>query len=97
MTKRIFRTIFFVTISVFIASVLLFMTVLYDYFSGVEQNQLQTQLELASQGVMNEGQKYFDGLESQNYRITWIGTDGSVLYDSASDANDMENHFEREK
>lgn len=97
MTKRIFRTIFFVTISVFIASVLLFMTVLYDYFSGVEQNQLQTQLELASQGVMNEGQKYFDGLESQNYRITWIGTDGSVLYDSASDANDMENHFEREE
>lgn len=97
MTKRIFRTIFFVTISVFIASVLLFMTVLYDYFSGVEQNQLRIQLELASQGVMNEGQKYFDGLESQDYRITWIGTDGSVLFDSASDANDMENHFEREE
>lgn len=97
MTKRIFRTIFFVTISVFIASVLLFMTVLYDYFSGVEQNQLHIQLELASQGVMNEGQKYFDGLESQDYRITWIGTDGSVLFDSASDANDMENHFEREE
>lgn len=97
MTKRIFRTIFFVTISVFIASVLLFMTVLYDYFSGVEQNQLRIQLELASQGVMNEGQKYFDGLESQNYRITWIGTDGSVIFDSASDANDMENHFEREE
>lgn len=97
MTKRIFRTIFFVTISVFIASVLLFMTVLYDYFSGVEQNQLRMQLELASQGVMNEGQKYFDGLESQDYRITWIGTDGSVLFDSASDANDMENHFEREE
>lgn len=97
MTKRIFRTIFFVTISVFIASVLLFMTVLYDYFSGVEQNQLRIQLELASQGVMNEGQKYFDGLESQDYRITWIGTDGSVLFDSTSDANDMENHFEREE
>ena len=95
MTKRIFRTIFFVTISVFIASVLLFMTVLYDYFSGVEQNQLRIQLELASQGVMNEGQKYFDGLESQDYRITWIGTDGSVLFVCVFVFNDMENHFER--
>ena len=97
MTKRIFRTIFFVAISVFLASALLFMTVLYDYFSAVEQNQLRTQLQLASQGVMNEGREYFDGLESQNYRITWIGTDGRVLYDSVSDADNMENHFEREE
>lgn len=97
MTKRIFRTIFFVTISVFIASALLFMTALYEYFSAVQQNQLRTQLELASQGVMNEGRTYFDGLKSQDYRITWIGTDGRVLYDSASDADKMENHFEREE
>lgn len=97
MTKQIFRTIFFVTISVFIASALLFMTALYEYFSAVQQDQLRTQLELASQGVMNEGISYFDGLKSQNYRITWIGTDGSVLYDSVSDAEGMENHFEREE
>lgn len=97
MTKRIFRTIFIVAVGVFLASVLIFMTVLYDYFSGVEQNQLRIHLELASQGVMNEGREYFDGLDAKNYRITWIGTDGSVLYDSISDADNMENHFEREE
>lgn len=97
MTKRIFRTIFFVTISVFIASALLFMTALYEYFSSIQQNQLRTQLELAAQGVMNEGSTYFDGLKSQDFRVTWIGTDGKVLYDSMSDADKMENHFEREE
>lgn len=97
MTKRIFRTIFFVAISVFVASVLLFMTVLYDYFSAVGQNQLRTQVDLASQGVINEGRGYFKGLEAKNYRITWIGTDGGVLYDSVFEAEEMENHFQREE
>lgn len=97
MTRRIFRTVFFVAVGVFLASVALFMTVLYDYFSAVGQNQLKMQTELAAQGVQHEGSGYFEALETKNYRITWIGTDGKVLYDSASDADEMENHFEREE
>ncbi len=97
MTKRIFRTIFAIAVGVFLASALLFMTVLYDYFSAVGQTQLHAQIDFAAQGVSKEGIGYFDGLEPQNCRITWIGTDGSVLYDSISDVDNMENHFEREE
>lgn len=97
MTKRIFRTIFLVATSIFLASALLFMTVLYDYFSGIQQNQLRMQIELASQGVEDEGLDYLQNLNIKDYRITWIGTDGEVLYDSVSDADEMENHFQREE
>ena len=97
MTKRIFRTILLVAVCVFISSAVLFMTVLYDYFSSVQQEQMRVQLDFASQGVLNDGLDYFDGLDEEKYRITWIGTDGSVLYDSASDAGTMENHFAREE
>lgn len=97
MTKRIFYNILLVAVCVFLASALLFMTVLYDYFSSVQQGQMQAQLDFASQGVLHEGLDYFDGLDGQKYRITWIGTDGSVLYDSASEAGEMENHFQREE
>lgn len=97
MTKRIFRTILIVAVCVLLAAVVLFMTILYDYFSAVGQNQLRTQLDLASQGVINEGAGYFDGLDAKNYRITWIGTNGKVLFDSASEAEEMENHFQREE
>lgn len=97
MTKRIFRTVFTVAISVFISAVFLFMTVLYDYFSNVQRDQLRIQLDLASQGVVKEKGEYFNGLTVENYRITWIGKDGRVLYDSVSDADEMENHFEREE
>ncbi|MCM1297865.1 MAG: ATP-binding protein [Muribaculaceae bacterium] len=97
MTKRIFRSICFVAISVFLASTVLFMTVLYDYFSNVQQSQLKMQTDLAAKGVQDEGLDYLTNLNIQNYRITWIGTDGSVLYDSVTDADNMENHFEREE
>ena len=79
MTKRIFRTILLVAVCVFISSAVLFMTVLYDYFSSVQQEQMRVQLDFASQGVLNDGLDYFDGLDEEKYRITWIGTDGSVL------------------
>lgn len=97
MTKRIFRTVFIVAISVLLASVILFIGVLYDYFTGVQYRQLKMQTDLAAQGVVSDGIEYFDGLDVKNYRITWIGADGSVLYDSVSDADEMENHFEREE
>lgn len=97
MTKRIFRSICLVAISVFLASAVLFMTVLYNYFSSIQQSQLKIQTDLAAKGVQDEGFAYLTNLNIQNYRITWIGTDGSVLYDSVSDAENMENHFEREE
>ncbi len=97
MTKRIFRSICLVAISVFLASVLLFLGVLYDYFSGVQQSQLRMQTSLAAQGVTHEGIDYFKGLDLRDYRMTWIGTNGTVLYDSRSDSAGMENHLEREE
>lgn len=97
MTKRIFRNILVVALCVFLASALLFMTVLYDYFSASLLRQLRAQLDLASQGVLHEGIGYFEDIQTDGFRMTWIGTDGKVLYDSASNVQDMENHFQREE
>ena len=42
------------------------------------------------------GMEYLNGLEAKDYRITWID-DGTVLFDNAVNANEMENHLEREE
>lgn len=97
MTKRIFRSICLVALVVFFSCVILFMGVLYEYFSNVEHAQLAMQTDLAAQGVRNEGIGYFDDLSIADYRITWIDTDGHVIYDSESDTANMENHLEREE
>ncbi len=97
MTKRIFRAICLVALAVFLASVTLIMGILYDYFFQVQQDQLRIEAGLAARGVEENGAAYFDGLDTQSYRITWIGADGTVLFDSDSDASTMENHLEREE
>ena len=97
MTKRIFRAICLVALAVFLASVTLIMGILYDYFSQVQQDQLRIEAGLAARGVEENGAAYFDGLDTQSYRITWIGADGTVLFDSDRDASTMENHLEREE
>lgn len=97
MTKRIFRSICFVALVVFLASIVLIMGVLYEYFSSVQQVQLRMQTNLAAQGVAHEGEDYFENFEVKNYRITWIDADGTVLYDSETNTTQMENHLEREE
>lgn len=97
MTKRIFRAICFAALTVFLASAILIMGVLYRYFSNAGQSQLRIQINLAAQGVTNEGIEYFHNLRVANCRITWIDADGSVLYDSKSDLAEMENHLERKE
>ncbi|MDE7285995.1 MAG: PAS domain-containing sensor histidine kinase, partial [Lachnospiraceae bacterium] len=97
MTKRIFKSICIVALIVFLSSIVLFMGVLYNYFSNIQRSQLRMQTNLAAQGAANEGMKYFEGLDVTDYRITWIGTDGAVLYDSKSDSAEMENHLKREE
>lgn len=97
MTKRIFRSICAVALIVFAASLVLIMGVLYSYFSQVQKSQLKMQTNLAAQGVNDEGFPYFEGLNTENYRITWIGADGTVLYDSKTNSSEMENHLEREE
>lgn len=100
MTKRIFQSICFVALAVFLASILLIAGVFYEYFSNIQQAQLKMQVRLAAQGIAHEGLEYFRGLKGEGLegcRITWIAEDGTVLYDSQSDTADMENHLEREE
>lgn len=97
MTKRIFRSICLVALSVFLASLVLILGFLYGYFNEVQHDQLKMQTDLAAQGVSHEGLAYFDGLDTGSYRITLIDENGNVLYDSKTESSSMENHLEREE
>ena len=97
MTKKIFRSIFIVAITILLACLVLIIGVLYDYFRAVQKNQLKTELYLASEAVENSGLDYLTGLDDDSCRLTWVSVDGSVLYDSENSAELMENHADREE
>ena len=95
MTSKIFRSTLITATFVFIATVLLVMGVIYDYFSNVQKEQLAEEAELITIGVNNNGEKYLDELEADGYRVTWIAEDGKVKYDSKADPYKMTDHSTR--
>ena len=95
MTKKIFQSILLVAGCVLLASLLIIMGFLYDYFGGVEENQLRDELNLAAAAVEDGGTDYLSRLTADRCRLTWIAADGSVLYDTKTDAESLENHASR--
>ena len=95
MTKKIFQSILLVAGCVLLASLLIIMGFLYDYFGDVEENQLRDELSLAAAAVEDGGTDYLSRLTADRCRLTWIAADGSVLYDTRTDAESLENHASR--
>ena len=97
MTKRIFRSVFLASLVVFLAGLALVVGALYNYFTTHQAEQLRVEAQLAAHGVELSGLDYFDGLDDDDIRLTWIAADGTVIYDTDAEAGDMENHAEREE
>jgi two-component system phosphate regulon sensor histidine kinase PhoR len=102
MTKKIFRSILLAAVSVLLASLVIIMGCLYDYYRNVQEKQLRDELRLASYGVEAGGSDYLEQLASPyrfpstaDFRLTWIAADGEVLFDTHVPAAEMENHADR--
>ena len=95
MTRRIFRSIMAVSVSVLLIALIMTVGILYGYFSKIFINEQESRLELAVRGVENEGTEYLKGLSSSDYRLSLIAADGTVVYDTRADSAAMENHAER--
>ena len=97
MSHKIFRSILLVAAAVLLASLLIIMSYLYEYFAGVQERQLGDELSLAAAGVENYGESYLQTVKPGDYRITWIAADGTVLYDTIRPDTAEENHAGREE
>ena len=97
MTSKIFKSILTAAIAVLLASLVIIIGVLYPYFGGVQESQLKDELSLAAEATQQLGESYLENLDSDRYRLTWVGADGTVIFDSHADAATMENHADREE
>ena len=97
MKKKIFQSILNVTIIVLLSSLILVTGVLHNYFKKIQVKQLKDELSLAALGTEQEGLNYLSNLNVEGYRITWIASDGNVLFDNQADITKMENHGDREE
>lgn len=96
MTKRIFRSILTVSLTALLAALALVVGVLHGYFESRTETDLNQQVVTIARGTALGGIDYFNGLKISS-RVTWVGQDGTVLYDNWQDASTMENHASREE
>ena len=96
MTGKILRNSYLVAISALLASALLFFGVMYRDYEDEAFARLRAETSAIAQGLRTQGASYFDGFEPDD-RVTWVDTSGSVLYDSATPADQLSNHTGREE
>ena len=97
MTSRIFKSIIAVTAVVMMTGFVIITGVLYQYFGSVQESQLKDELSLAVNATEQMGEDYLKNLDPERYRLTWVSSDGTVIFDSHADETTMGNHAEREE
>lgn len=97
MTRKIFKSIFIVSIAVIISSLIIIIGFLNSYFTNKVRDELKNEAQYVAHAVENIGIDYFTDYDLNGNRITWISKDGSVIFDTDADAKQMENHINREE
>lgn len=95
MTKKIFRGSLLASAVILAVSFAIVLTCLYNYFSALQEKQLRLELDLAIRGMETAGAVWLEGPAPQDLRITWVGADGAVRYDSQAPAEGLPNHRDR--
>ena len=97
MTKKIFKSTVLVSASVLILGIAFVLGILYQYFGKQLDTELAREASYLAYGVEQQGEEYLQQLKNTDSRITYIGEDGTVIYDNEADAAEMENHKDREE
>ena len=97
MTKRIFKSIFAVSLIVLATCTGVTLGILYHYFGNQLQKELKTEAAYLAIAVERDGIDALEALPAQAERVTYIDEDGTVLFDNVADSESMENHAQREE
>ena len=98
MVKKIFKNTFLTSLVAVMLSVCLILFIFYEHFETQMMTNVKEEANLLINGMKHVGADYFeDFTPSDGIRITWVATDGTVLYDSETNAENLENHGGREE
>lgn len=97
MTKKIFRSAFFTSILAVISCLLLIMGVLYGFFEGRIEKELEGEADYVAYAIKDDYRNFFENFSSGENRITLISEDGTVLADTQKKPSEMNNHSDRKE
>lgn len=96
MKKRIFKSIFTAAILVFLSCMVFILGALYFQYNREYMRELKAETEIYAKTTEQLGLTYLENINKKNDpRITWIDHNGTVLYDSYTKAEKLEDHRQR--
>lgn len=97
MKKIILLTTYFLCITSIIISVILLENVYFSEASRQTKTGMNALIKMLDAGINISGIGYLDSLRSKldNFRITLINDDGTILFDNERDIREMQNHENR--
>lgn len=100
MTGKIFKSVFIsALVMILVAVTVVFFSYLHFSDSKLRQ-ELKREAEFVMSGIELCGEDYLDSLDYATNRISWISSDGTVLFDSAMSEDGLaklDNHLDREE
>lgn len=97
MNKKIFFSSCLVAFTVLIISLAMSTGILFNQFEKQVEQELKEESELLASVTEDAGVENIADYDFGSRRVTVIGNDGGVLFDSQADASQMENHSDREE
>jgi len=97
MKKRIYKSMLVLALTTILLTSFLITGVMYRAFYLRMQQEIRNEAIFISSAYNLIGQEFFSRFADQenSSRITWVASDGTVLFDNFTDAEQMENHLNR--
>lgn len=97
MRRKIQRSMILVIAATLLVSMALLTFVVYRQNVGLMEEEARQEAGYICAAIEASGSAYLEEMDAQQEetRVTWIGNDGDVLYDSSEGQEDMENHADR--
>ncbi len=97
MRKKIFRSLILLSVMIMLLSSVISTAFLHSYFNDEQAEKLSVELALVAGAVDSLGTQYLDSVQNDTYRFTVVDMNGTVVYDTKADAQEMENHADRKE
>ncbi|MDD3074271.1 MAG: ATP-binding protein [Eubacteriales bacterium] len=97
MKKRLYKSMLLLAFITIIITSVLITGVIYREFYVRMQQEIRNEALFIAAGINQNGEAVFSGLSDKenSSRITWVASDGTVLFDNVARAENMENHRNR--
>ena len=97
MNRTIFRSILLTSVLIMIFSLAATLLAVNSSFEETQENRLRAEIRVLKNAVTEGGLEYLESLDVPDFRITWIGADGEVLFDDSVTAGELGDHSDRQE